>query len=233
MMTSTVDANSSAYLNMDYYNIYRQNPLLLRPEGGRYDERRTHAAAEDSSNHHPIIKSKGKSKATSGNDGVKASKKHPISLQSTGTHRVLRNESVHTQGGDGFGLPESSSARASSSRMSISNLLTNDDDASCSQMVHSPDMAGGSSGEPTKTRLSQKRARLLGMVDQDGNIQGRKRRKKVHNPDQLSPAGFRHGGERTVQEPEELVIPAPDVGPIGMLDGMPCPTVIWKGKLTL
>lgn len=232
MMTSTIDTNSSEYLNMDYYNIYRQNPLLLRPEGGRYDERRVQATqtVEDSSHQsshqqqHVIAGLKGKSKAISGSDPVKISRKHPISLQSTGTHRVLRHEATPE---DNFGFSEGSSTRASS-RMSISNLLTSDDD-----MVHSSNHLYEASGEPTKTRLSKKRARLLGMIDQDGNIRGRKRRKKVHDPEQLSPAGFRHGGERTVREPDELIVLDPSIGPTGILDTISPPTVVWKGKLTL
>lgn len=40
MKTSLLDTDSNEYLNMDFYNIYRQNPRLLRPEGGRHEEKR-------------------------------------------------------------------------------------------------------------------------------------------------------------------------------------------------
>ncbi|KAF9943561.1 hypothetical protein BGZ65_000751, partial [Modicella reniformis] len=90
---------------MDYYSIYRQNPLLLRPEGGQHDNRRVHgihsgegnasSTAADDSNH-GAAKSKGKSKAKRNgpcaNTATRHSKRPSVSLQSTTTQRVLRHQ---------------------------------------------------------------------------------------------------------------------------------------------
>ncbi|KAG0269323.1 hypothetical protein DFQ27_004007 [Actinomortierella ambigua] len=57
----------------------------------------------------------------------------------------------------------------------------------------------------------------------------KKRMSKPKDPNHVSPAGFRHGGERRVQEPDEVVeIPA-DVGPLSMLEASNFPKVTWKG----
>lgn len=254
MMTSTTDTNSSQYLNMNFYDIYRQSPLLLRPEGGRHDDRRPHAThpSDDSAiHHHPPhhhhVKSKGKGKAhhpgspTIKSEGgiVKHPRRHSVSLQSTATHRVLRNEVPHHPYGESsqdivnsLGITESSTR--ASSRMSISHLLASDDeDDEEDDSLLMPMMSNGSGGvigEPSnRTRMSKKRAGELGLLDVHGNIRGRKKSKKIHDPEQLSPAGFRHGGERIVQEPDEPIILDPTVGPIDVLDRITPPTVYWKG----
>ncbi|KAF9358143.1 hypothetical protein BGX34_009049 [Mortierella sp. NVP85] len=266
MMTSVIDTNSSAYLNMDYYNIYRQQPLLLRPEGGRYDDKRAHGNhIGEENNQLGLIKPKSKPKAriggptdkgVPGSGNAKPQRKHSISLQATGTHRVLRHEAAHIKGErdssqdvvSSLGIQdlrrsmsEGPSSSRASSRMSISHLLTSDDDSSSTHGTGSFERDAGSKrkmyhsneiGEetPKRTRMSRKRAAELGLLDEDGNlILGRKRAKKVHDPDHVSPAGFRHGGERTVQEPEEPITLDSDIGPISILDRIPQPTVIWKG----
>ncbi|KAF9577616.1 hypothetical protein BGW38_007072 [Lunasporangiospora selenospora] len=63
-------------------------------------------------------------------------------------------------------------------------------------------------------------------------IRKRKRTKKEHDPDHVSPSGFRHGGERVVHEPTEIAVLDSSVGPTSVLDTMehPLPMVIWKGQ---
>ncbi|KAG0368716.1 hypothetical protein BGZ54_001304 [Gamsiella multidivaricata] len=269
MMTSTTDTDSSAYMNMDYYNIYRQNPLLLRPQGGRYDERRhsTSSHPEDSvpgpvPNHahfDTYSGSKGKARASSTGCG----RRHSQSLLSTATYRVLRHEDakeemdtsqeiVRSLGIQSAAAKARSSTSARPFSMSIQHLLTDDDSSgyyqfhssSSSSSYGSEDSAatGGKrkmssmsaldgNDQPKYRRMSKKRAAELGLLDEDGNImRKRKRTKKVQDPDHVSPNGFRHGGERTVQEPEELVELDPDVGPTSVLDRIPRPTVYWRGQ---
>ncbi|KAG0266867.1 hypothetical protein BG011_000482 [Mortierella polycephala] len=271
MTTSTTNTESSAYMIMDYYQLYLQNPRALRPEGGRYDERqRLHRASETamsasaydeghsdahSTSHTGGLKSKGKSKArvsaTTMNKAASGSyhglsRRQSMPLFLTATGRVLRNEDakqnmdshhsaevVHGLGIQSVG----STSTSSSSRptpMSIHNLLTDDTyfpgDFDSEVFKCKKDE---SEDEPKKRqRMSKKRAAELGLLDEDGNlITKRKRTKKAHDPDHVSPSGFRHGGERVVQEPDELVILEPDVGPVSMLDNVthPPPKVIWKG----
>ncbi|KAF8931257.1 hypothetical protein BGZ58_007728 [Dissophora ornata] len=295
MMTSSVDAASSPFLNMDYYDIYQQNPRFLRPEGGRQDERRhseqyyyegasaTSIGEHVQRNHyteaypHNVSKSKGKSKArvsaTTANKNRSRSpnasgpiRRHSVSLASTGTYRVLRHEDrrqeVDRNSHDivrGLGIQSASKSSSSSSRphsMSISNLLTDDFSVDRSSngspyLFHSSSSSAGGStyggsnigikrekasntddnGEPVKLkRMSKKRATELGLLDEDGNImKKRKRTKKIQDPDHVSPSGFRHGGERVVQEPDVLVTLEPDVGPVSMLDNGSQPAVVWKG----
>lgn len=87
-------------------------------------------------------------------------------------------------------------------------------------------------GEPLKrTRMSKKRAAKMGLLDEDGNIiSSRKRTKKVQDPDHVSASGFTQGGERVVQEPEEVVILEPDVGPVAMLNVRSPPMVHWTNQ---
>ncbi|KAF9180908.1 hypothetical protein BGZ50_005848 [Haplosporangium sp. Z 11] len=273
MTTSTTNTESSAYMIMDYYQLYLQNPRALRPEGGRYDERQqlhraTEAAMsasaydEGHSDAHPTshtggLKSKGKSKtrvsattmnrAASGSN-FELSRRQSMPLILTATGRVLRHEdakqdmdSRHSaevvRGLEIQSAGSTSTSTSSSSRptpMSIHNLLTDDtyyhEDFDSGVVKRKKDEA---EDEPKKRqRMSKKRAAELGLLDENGNlITKRKRTKKIHDPDHVSPSGFRHGGERVVQEPDELVILEPDVGPVSMLDdpNHPPPKVIWKG----
>ncbi|KAF9976625.1 hypothetical protein BGZ73_008164 [Actinomortierella ambigua] len=57
----------------------------------------------------------------------------------------------------------------------------------------------------------------------------KKRMSKPKDPNYVSPSGFRHGGERRVQEPDEVVEMPEDVGPVSMLQGTNLPKVTWKG----
>ncbi|KAF9350762.1 hypothetical protein BGX26_011132 [Mortierella sp. AD094] len=297
--TSSLDTTSSEYLNMDYYSIYRQNPRLLRPEGGRFDEKRHHTHAHshsedvtasiagDQMHHISHLSSKVKSKPRmTAADSTGLSRRQSMPLISTGTSRVLRHEDVkmetpskHSYDSNqdlvrSLGIqsavgrskpskysPETYSAAAPSTRpvaMSIHHLLSDDSAMNMPQSggrFYHPDSSvsigsesGSESGikrkkahanidderdgEPKKRRrMSKKRAAELGLLDEDGNIiKKRKRTKKIQDPDHVSASGFRHGGERTVQEPEEVVTLGPDVGPISMLDVKQPPMVVWKGQ---
>ncbi|KAF9432604.1 hypothetical protein BGZ76_010576 [Entomortierella beljakovae] len=287
--TSSLDTTSSEYLNMDYYSIYRKNPRLLRPEGGRFDEKRHHVRTHSDDvalvgeSSHPMTHAPSKNKprsrvsAHSSMDSNGMSRRQSMPLISTGTSRVLRHEDarmdatgkhVHDADHDivrSLGIHSAATSSrynatpsARPAAMSIHHLLSDtytDMAQSSSGLYHrdsssfSNDSDTGSEssmkrkksqsimgdemdGEPKKRRrMSKKRAAELGLLDSDGNvIKKRKRTKKVHDPDHVSPSGFRHGGERTVQEPEEVVHPSPDVGPISMLDVKQPPMVIWKGQ---
>lgn len=84
-------------------------------------------------------------------------------------------------------------------------------------------------GEPKKRkRISKKQAAEMGLLGPDGVVK-RKRTKKIREPGYVSPTGFTHGGERVVQEPEEVVVLEPDVGPVSILDHQSLPKIIWKG----
>lgn len=84
-------------------------------------------------------------------------------------------------------------------------------------------------GEPKKRkRISKKQAAEMGLLGPDGVVK-RKRTKKIREPGYVSPTGFTHGGERVVQEPEEVVVLEPDVGPVSVLDHQSLPKIIWKG----
>ncbi|KAF9916742.1 hypothetical protein BX616_002956 [Lobosporangium transversale] len=289
MRTSSLDTESSEYINLDYYTIYRQNPRLLRPEGGRYDEKRHHEASSENQHHdeeegHATMQGKARFRGSAGESsstGVSRRQSMPLILTATG--RVLRHEDAK-QGSTSdvarnFGIysspsskPKStfsnrsiseglgSSSSGSSSRpaaMSISHLLTddssidtdtdlkhfyrdwsenNDSDIGTNFKRQRTDstsvVSQDNDTEPIKrTRMSKKRAAELGLLDADGNIiSNRKRTKKSHGGDHVSSSGFTHGGERVVQEPEELVILEPDVGPISMLDVKTPPAVHWKGQ---
>ncbi|KAF9111022.1 hypothetical protein BGX27_005506 [Mortierella sp. AM989] len=281
---------------MDYYSIYRQNPRLLRPEGGRYDERRHHAHSHSHSHSddvtasfagdqmHHITHSKGRSKPRMNSatvvEGTGVSRRQSMPLISTGTSRVLRHEDAKLESSNkssydsnqelvrSLGIQsavgrsklskpysEAFPAAATSTRpvaMSIHHLLSNDSPMDMPQSnrgFYHPDSSSVSNGsesgsdsglkrkkadddEPKKRRrMSKKRAAELGLLDEDGNIiKKRKRTKKIQDPDHVSPSGFRHGGERTVQEPEEVVTLGPDVGPVSMLDVRQPPMVVWKGQ---
>ncbi|KAF8970995.1 hypothetical protein BGZ46_010361 [Entomortierella lignicola] len=292
--TSSLDTTSSEYLNMDYYSIFRQNPRLLRPEGGRYDEKRhsahahshsedvTASMAGDQVHHMTHSKTKFRPRMPS-TENTGLSRRQSVPLISTGTSRVLRHEDIKLENSSkhpydsnhelvrSLGIhsttgrsksskfyPETHSTAVPSTRpaaMSIHHLLTDDSSMdmvqpsramysssvsigseSGSESGHkrkqaSEDMDGRNDGEPKKRRrMSKKRAAELGLLDEDGNIKKRKRTKKIQDPDHVSPSGFRHGGERTVQEPEEVVTLGPDVGPVSMLDVKQPPMVIWKGQ---
>ncbi|KAG0005941.1 hypothetical protein BGZ79_000049 [Entomortierella chlamydospora] len=297
--TSSLDTTSSEYLNMDYYSIYRQNPRLLRPEGGRFDERRHHTHAHshsedvtasitgDQMHHISHLASKTKPKPRMTADSTGLSRRQSMPLISTGTSRILRHEDAkmetlnkpsYNSSQDlvrSLGIhsavsrsrpskyhPETHSAAASSTRpvaMSIHHLLSDDSSVDMPQSdrrFYYPDNSSVSigsesgsdsgikrkkaheniddekDGEPKKRRrMSKKRAAELGLLDEDGNfIKKRKRTKKIQDPDHVSASGFRHGGERTVQEPEEVVTLGPDVGPISLLDVKQPPMVVWKGQ---
>jgi len=93
-------------------------------------------------------------------------------------------------------------------------------------------------GAPKKKRKSKKQAMAeaaaaaaAGVILAEDEPKKRKRTKKIQDPDHVSPAGFRHGGERVVQVPDELVVLEPDVGPVHMLDVESPPMVFWRGKL--
>lgn len=93
-------------------------------------------------------------------------------------------------------------------------------------------------GAPKKKRKSKKQAMAeaaaaaaAGISLPEDEPKKRKRTKKIQDPDHVSPAGFRHGGERVVQVPDELVVLEPDVGPVHMLDIESPPMVFWRGKL--
>jgi hypothetical protein len=84
-------------------------------------------------------------------------------------------------------------------------------------------------GEPKKRkRISKKQAAEMGLLGPDSAVK-RKRTKKIREPGYVSPTGFTHGGERVVQEPEEVVVLEPDVGPVSVLDHQSLPKIIWKG----
>ncbi|KAI1311560.1 hypothetical protein EDD11_003442 [Mortierella claussenii] len=320
MKTSSLNTESSEYLNMDFYSIYRENPRLLRPEGGRNEERKhshtvedkVSGAGEDIVMMHGHVKRRG-SGAMEGtsSSSLGLSRRQSMPLMLTATGRVLRHENVkaerseplHAEVVRGLGIQDVSNnsnnsrarvfsadsrrpiseavataagASATSATlstrpaaMSIRHLLTEDAPAmvtgsgldqfydnwsSSSSDNNSCGYSGGdgarrkksrsvalsepersteeNAGESKKrTRMSKKRAAELGLLDADGNIiSSRKRNKKSHDPDHVSPSGFTHGGERVVQEPEEIVILEPDVGPISMLDIKPPPVIHWKGQ---
>lgn len=84
--------------------------------------------------------------------------------------------------------------------------------------------------EPKKRkRISKKQAVEMGLLDGPESVVKRKRTKKIREPGYVSPTGFTHGGERVVQEPEEVVALEPDIGPVSMLDHQSLPKIIWKG----
>ncbi|KAF9579499.1 hypothetical protein BGW38_004219 [Lunasporangiospora selenospora] len=95
----------------------------------------------------------------------------------------------------------------------------------------------GLSGSVHSKKHSRKRSSITLQQDEHGHgghgessSKARKKMKKSVDPDSAPATGFRHGGERVVQEPEELVDIEPDIGPVWMLDSHPPPRVIWKGQ---
>ncbi|KAF9921913.1 hypothetical protein FBU30_008019 [Linnemannia zychae] len=315
MTTSTTDSEPSAYMNMNFYDIYRQNPKLLRPEGGRHEERRLQAHHQHHhqthSHYHPHPHPEG----VSSNDYPRPighakrssaggfSRRQSIPLISTATQRVLRHEDAkvepmsydededvavnrdpdfHSRNSHGLGIQSSSSSsnvgaykhkaviptvQDRPTPMSIHHILSddtthgsehdqfsfrsdddNDDDidqysetmgsqynyrgaapyaSSMTSQKRKQDSENDS--EPMKRkRISKKQATEMGLVNPDGSVK-RKRTKKIREPGYVSPTGFTHGGERVVQEPEELVILPPDVGPVSVLDRQSLPKIVWKG----
>ncbi|KAG0046151.1 hypothetical protein BGZ83_008657 [Gryganskiella cystojenkinii] len=335
MTTSTTDSQSSEYMKMDFYDIYLRNPKLLRPQGGRSDERAmmvhqhqgqhtlpTHQhhqqqrrPSEEYGQWHsgpaaysyaapPSIIEPSKPKAVKRSPSTGLSRRQSMPLMSTATRRVLRHEDAHLRNQQDDNVVQSLMVgghhrRGSTTKhnsMSIRNLLTHDHDRNHDQDTHNikmeqfddqsstsssassvySDGGSNSSGEYTelgssvvpyassstygdnkplikkrkkttsataqdegeepkkRKRISKKQLLESGgqLLDEEGNpiMKKRKRTKKPTDPDHVSPSGFRHGGERVVQEPEELVVLEPDVGPISMLDVKNPPRVIWKGQ---
>ncbi|KAF9902870.1 hypothetical protein EC991_004490 [Linnemannia zychae] len=323
MTTSTTDSEPSAFMNMNFYDIYRQNPKLLRPEGGRHEERRLqafhhHHQQQANSHHQPhpdgayagdYTRPIGHAKRSSAGGYSGLSRRQSIPLMSTATQRVLRHEDAkvehmipydediddvavkqdpdyHYHSRHGLGIqsmssPSNSSAgaykhktvipsvQARPAPMSIHHILSDntthgseqdrfsfrsDDDDDEEEMDQHPETMGhygydavpySSSmsfkasqkrkktddveGEPKKRkRISKKQAAEMGLLGPDGVVK-RKRTKKIREPGYVSPTGFTHGGERVVQEPEEVVVLEPDVGPVSVLDHQLLPKIIWKG----
>ncbi|KAH7058331.1 hypothetical protein BKA57DRAFT_433386 [Linnemannia elongata] len=318
MTTSTTDSEPSAYMNMNFYDIYRQNPKLLRPEGGRHEERRLQAFHHHQANSHyhphphpdsayagdysrPI----GHAKRSSAGGFSGLSRRQSMPLISTATQRVLRHEDAkveqqmsydehvddiavkqdpdyHYHGRhNGLGNQQQStytgaykhtsvipSVQARPAPMSIHHILSDDtthgseqdrfsfrsDDDDDEEMDRYSETMGQNyghhngaapysssskasqkrkqdenDGEPKKRkRISKKQAAEMGLLGPDGVVK-RKRTKKIREPGYVSPTGFTHGGERVVQEPEEVVVLEPDVGPVSMLDHQSLPKIIWKG----
>ncbi|KAG0298017.1 hypothetical protein BGZ98_000344 [Dissophora globulifera] len=252
---------------MNYFHIYQQNPRLLRPQGGRHDERRLSGSLYHQASGTSVGENV-RPTATTDANAVRTSHSHLV-FNSPKTNKIapediqLKREDEATKKGSDAAARSVSSSSLRPYSMSISNLLSND-----SVMSKQPQLRNGSDhrytsvssnssvtngstggsvgsikrkkvskidqdvdGEPPKRRrMSKKRAAELGLLDADGNIlKKRKRTKKMHDSDHVSPSGFRHGGERVVQEPDELVVLAPDVGPVAMLDTDSLPPVVWKG----
>ncbi|KAG0334957.1 hypothetical protein BG000_007922 [Podila horticola] len=283
MTTSAIDTAPSEYMKMDYYDIYLQNPKLLRPEGGRneaqgrygsqrprgtepYDEPRPYSTWSTAA-------SRAKGRAPGSSDVID-------SLAISSQDRKMKRP-----------MPSSSSSYSRTQPMAIRNLLTDDDHEDTSHRQSSLDsysyhdgrssrfesdteisesgsmrvwkeedgeyvdrpyqyMASSSVmkrkqtselsdpfGTPKKKRKSKKQAMAeaaaaaaAGIVLPEDEPKKRKRTKKIKDPDHVSPAGFRHGGERVVQVPDELVVLEPDVGPVHMLDVESPPMVFWRGQ---
>ncbi|KAK3844951.1 MAG: hypothetical protein J3R72DRAFT_59380 [Linnemannia gamsii] len=270
MTTSTTDSEPSAFMNMNFYDIYRQNPKLLRPEGGRHEERRLqafhqHHHHQANSHYHPhshpdstyaaeYSRPIGHAKRSSAGGYSGLSRRQSMPLISTATQRVLRHED----------------AKSRPAPMSIHHILSDDtthgseqdrfsfrsdDDDDDEEMdrytetmglhygydaaPYSSSMSSKASqkrkkgddleDEPKKRkRISKKQAAEMGLLGPDGVVK-RKRTKKIREPGYVSPTGFTHGGERVVQEPEEVVVPDPDIGPVSVLDHQLLPKIIWKG----
>ncbi|KAG0268302.1 hypothetical protein BGZ95_002511 [Linnemannia exigua] len=333
MTTSTTDSEPSAFMNMNFYDIYCQNPKLLRPEGGRHEERRLqafhqHHHHQANSHYHPhphadnahtgdYSRPIGHAKRSSAGGHSGLSRRQSMPLISTATQRVLRHEDAkveqmmsydedindiavkqdpdyhyHSGHGHGLGIQPAMSMSMSSSPsssagaykhkivipsvqsrpapMSIHHILSDDtthgseqdrfsfrsdDDDDEDEMDRYSETVGLHYGygaapysssmsskasqkrkkgddledEPKKRkRISKKQAAEMGLLGSDGVVK-RKRTKKIREPGYVSPTGFTHGGERVVQEPEEVVVPDPDVGPVSVLDHQLLPKIIWKG----
>ncbi|KAG0298118.1 hypothetical protein BGZ96_002610 [Linnemannia gamsii] len=318
MTTSTTDSEPSAYMNMNFYDIYRQNPKLLRPEGGRHEERRLQAFHHHQANshYHPhpqpdstyggdYSRPVGHAKRSSAGGFGGLSRRQSMPLISTATQRVLRHEDAkveqqmsygedtddmavkqdpeyHYHNGHGLGIQQQHnsmnagaykhtsiipSIQARPAPMSIHHILSDDtthgseqdrfsfrsdddDDEEMDRYSETNYGYGSSStapysssskasqkrkqgdendSEPKKRkRISKKQAAEMGLLGPDGVVK-RKRTKKIREPGYVSPTGFTHGGERVVQEPEEVVVLEPDVGPVSVLDHQSLPKIIWKG----
>ncbi|KAG0218702.1 hypothetical protein BGX33_006265 [Mortierella sp. NVP41] len=328
MTTSTTDGEPSAYMNMNFYDIYRQNPKLLRPEGGRHDERRLQAFHHQQAHHHhphahprphpdsaydySLTRPIGQAKRSSAGGLTGLSRRQSMPLISTATQRVLRHEDAKVEqmsydediddlevkrqdesdyryqhhrynnnnGGHGLGIQSSSSSstgaykhktiipsvQARPAPMSIHHILSDDtthgseqdrfsfrsdddeDDEDMDQYSESMGYAYGDTapymskssqkrkkddtteGEHKKRkRISKKQAAELALLEGAEGVVKRKRTKKIREPGYVSPTGFTHGGERVVQEPEEVVVLPPDVGPVSVLDHQSLPKIVWKG----
>ncbi|KAG0232050.1 hypothetical protein BGW42_008483 [Actinomortierella wolfii] len=101
-----------------------------------------------------------------------------------------------------------------------------------------PVVSGSGSKRPMKrsaeSTTDDTRSEMLSEVDQQQSMEQpsktkKKRTSKPKDPNYVSPSGFRHGGERRIQEPDEVVEMPPDVGPVSMLQGPNLPKVFWKG----
>ncbi|KAF9120088.1 hypothetical protein BGW39_011683 [Mortierella sp. 14UC] len=326
MTTSTTDSEPSAFMNMNFYDIYRQSPKLLRPEGGRHEERRLqafhqHHHQQANSHYHPhshpdsayagdYSRPIGHAKRSSAGGYSGLSRRQMMPLMSMATQRVLRHEDAkvehtmpydkdiddvavkqdpdyHYHSGHGLGtqsMPSSSSSstgaykhktvipsvQARPAPMSIHHILSDDtthgseqdrfsfrsdDEDDEEEMDQYPETMGlhydygtapysssmsfkasqkrkkadDNESEPKKRkRISKKQAAEMGLLGPDGVVK-RKRTKKIREPGYVSPTGFTHGGERVVQEPEEVVVLEPDVGPVSVLDHQLLPKIIWKG----
>ncbi|KAG0009590.1 hypothetical protein BGZ81_003305, partial [Podila clonocystis] len=280
MTTSAIDTAPSEYMKMDYYDIYLQNPKLLRPEGGRneaqgrygsqrprgtepYEEPRPYSTWSTAA-------SRAKGRASGSSDVID-------SLAISSQDRKMKRP-----------IPSSSSSFSRTQPMAIRNLLTDDDhedpshrqssldshsyhDGRSSRFESDTEISESGSmrvwkeedgeyvdrpyqymassvmkrkqsshpsdtiGVPKKKRKSKKQAMAeaaaaaaAGIILPEDEPKKRKRTKKIQDPDHVSPAGFRHGGERVVQVPDELVVLEPDVGPVHMLDVESPPMVFWR-----
>ncbi|KAF9545808.1 hypothetical protein EC957_010436 [Mortierella hygrophila] len=322
LTTSTNDSEPSAYMNMNFYDIYRQNPSLLRPEGGRHEERRLQAFHHHQANPHyhthphpdgaypgdysrPI----GHAKRSSAGGLGGLSRRQSMPLISTATQRVLRHEDAKVEQQmsydehvddmamkqdpnyhyhsrhHGLGIQQQQqqqstyagaykhtsvipSVQARPAPMSIHHILSDDtthgseqdrfsfrsdddDDEETDRYSETMGLNYGyrsgaapysssskasqkrkqdeNDSEPKKRkRISKKQAAEMGLLGPEGVVK-RKRTKKIREPGYVSPTGFSHGGERVVQEPEEVVVLEPDVGPVSILDNQSLPKIIWKG----
>ncbi|KAG0067774.1 hypothetical protein BGZ92_005054 [Podila epicladia] len=283
MTTSAVDTEPSEYMKMDYYDIYLQNPKLLRPEGGRNEAQGRYG-----------------SQRPRGTEPYEESR--PYSTWSTAASRAKGRLSGSSDVIDSLAIssqdrkmkrpvPPSSSSFSRTQPMAIRNLLTDDDHEDTSHRQSSLDSYSYHDGRssrfesdteisesgsmrvwkeedgeyvdrpyqymassavmkrkqtsdtsdpftaPKKKRKSKKQAMAeaaaaaaAGITLPEGEPKKRKRTKKIQDPDHVSPAGFRHGGERVVQVPDELVVLEPDVGPVHMLDVESPPMVFWRGQ---
>ncbi|KAG0052863.1 hypothetical protein BGZ90_006373 [Linnemannia elongata] len=305
MTTSTTDSEPSAYMNMNFYDIYRQNPKLLRPEGGRHEERRLQAFHHHQANSHyhphphpdsayagdysrPI----GHAKRSSAGGFSGLSRRQSMPLISTATQRVLRHEDAkveqqmsydehvddiavkqdpdyHYHGRhNGLGIQQQStytgaykhtsvipSVQARPAPMSIHHILSDDtthgseqdrfsfrsDDDDDEEMDRYSETMGqnyghhnGAAPYSSSSKASQKRKQ----DENDGEPKKRKRISKkqaaemgcqaqAHQKDPRAWLRLTH--RRVVQEPEEVVVLEPDVGPVSMLDHQSLPKIIWKG----
>ncbi|KAF9387165.1 hypothetical protein CPB97_002893 [Podila verticillata] len=288
MTTSASDTAPSEYMKMDYYDIYLQNPKLLRPEGGR-NEAQGRYGSQRPRGTEPYEESRSYSTWSSGISRTKG--------RAPGSSDVIDSLAISSQDRKMKRplLPpissSSSSGFARTQPMAIRNLLADDDHedpshrqsslesyshhdgrssrfesdteisesgsmrwkeedgdyvdrpyhymASSSVMKRKQTFSDTSEpfGAPKKKRKSKKQAMAeaaaaaaAGISLPEDEPKKRKRTKKIQDPDHVSPAGFRHGGERVVQVPDELVVLEPDVGPVHMLDIESPPMVFWRGQ---